>query len=124
MKPSRGGGGVRKWWRIGLLIASFVAAAAAATAGAAPVDVATGGSSPWGPSVEAHPLWWAAVGTLSVAGSGLVVRWMQRLQDQWLAELVPVSRRPESWVVNRPTEVRRVVKALCRRVRTTEGTTV
>ena len=100
---------LRRWWRIGLLTAASVAAAAAATVLATAVNVATGGSSPWWPAVEAQPLWWA---TAAAAGAGLLTWWAQQLADRGLAELVPVALRPEPWVVDRPAEVGTVAAKL------------
>lgn len=114
---------VRRWWRIGLVVVAFVASAAAATIAGVALNVATGGSSPWLPAVQAHPLWWTVAGSLASAGTGVSGWWVQRLADRGLARLVPAERRPESWVVDRPDEVGRVVTALCVRRRSTVGIT-
>jgi WD40 repeat protein len=105
------------------MVAAGLLAAVAGTVLAVAVNVATGGSSPWLPAVEAHPLWWSAGATVAVAGLGVLVWWAQRLVDQRLSELVPVEQRPESWVVDRPAEVSQVVVALCRRAGATAGIT-
>ncbi|SCL41362.1 hypothetical protein GA0074692_6278 [Micromonospora pallida] len=69
----------RQWRRIGLLVVAFSAAAAAVTMTSLAVNVATGGSSPWFPALEARPLWWVAGMTTASAGAGLLGWWAQRL---------------------------------------------
>ncbi len=48
---------VRWSWRFALLALAGVLAAAAGTVLAVAVSVATGGTAPWFPAVERHPLW-------------------------------------------------------------------
>jgi WD40 repeat protein len=109
-------------WRWMFVVASVLAAACAATFVAVAVNVATGGTAPWFPAVERHPLGWAAAGTALVALAGLVGTWTQRRIDGPLA-VVPAEQRPESWIVERPLEVDQIVDALRRRGSRTVGVT-
>ncbi|WP_433796836.1 NB-ARC domain-containing protein [Actinoplanes sp. CA-252034] len=109
-------------WRWVLVVASTLAAACAATLVAVAVNVATGGVAPWFPAVERQPLGWAVAGTALVAVAGLAGNWTQRRVDGPLA-VVPAEERPESWIVERPLEVDRIVDALCRRGSRTVGVT-
>jgi hypothetical protein len=95
-----------------MVVLAITLAAVAATVVAVAVNVATGGTSSWLPTVEAHPVWWVvgSTGFVAVAGSGVWVS--QRRWDRHLAELVPAPQRPEPWVVGRPVEVAQVVIAL------------
>jgi WD40 repeat protein len=68
-------------------------------------------------------LWWSVGGTLAVGGAGVLAWWAQRRADRVLAQLIPAERRRESWMIDRPVEVGRVVAALCRRGRSTVGIT-
>jgi WD40 repeat protein len=105
-------GGLVRWWRFLLLTVAGVLTAVAGTVLAVAVNVATGGTARGLPWIEGHPWWWSAGSTLAVAGAGLVVWWAQRMFEPRSAGLVPVVRRPESWVVDRPVEVDRIVGAL------------
>jgi WD40 repeat protein len=109
-----GGGGIVRRWRLILLGVAGVLAAAASTVLAIALNVATGGTARWFPTMERYPLWWTAGATLAVAGAGLLVWWTQRRYDQASAELKPAVRRLESWVVDRPAEVNQIVAALTR----------
>jgi WD40 repeat protein len=66
---------------------------------------------------------WLAGSVAAVAGSALFGLWTQRRYEQALAELVPAAQRPESWVVDRPAEVRKIVQAVTRRGVGTVGVT-
>ncbi|HEX4701981.1 MAG TPA: NB-ARC domain-containing protein [Pseudonocardiaceae bacterium] len=114
---------MRQVWRVAALVVAGLVAATAATVVAIAINVATGGSSPWLPPVQAHPLRWMVGATLAVAASGLLVWWVQHVVDQRLAALVPAEQRPESWVVDRPVDVSKVVAALRRRGHGTVGIT-
>ncbi|AGL17894.1 NB-ARC domain-containing protein [Actinoplanes sp. N902-109] len=109
-------------WRWMLVVASVLAAACSATLVAVAVNVATGGAAPWFPAVEHEPLWWAVAGTALVAVAGLAVTWTQHIVNRPLA-VVPAEQRPESWIVERPLEVDRIVAALHRRGNRTVGVT-
>jgi hypothetical protein len=101
-----------RWWRTGLVMLTIVVTAVAVTMVGVAVNVATGGTSPWLPSVEDHPLVWA-VGTTAFAAVAGWGEWTaQRMWDRRLADLVPDPQRPEAWVVGRSAEVRQVVAAL------------
>ena len=99
-------------WRLALVAVAGVLAAAAGTVLAVALNVATGGTARWFPTMERYPLWWTAGGTAGVAGAGLLVWWAQRRYDQGLAELVPAVQRPEPWVVDRPAELNKIIAAL------------
>ncbi|MEJ2855066.1 MULTISPECIES: NB-ARC domain-containing protein [unclassified Saccharothrix] len=114
---------LRRWWLVGRLAAVGLAAATAASFVAVAVNVATGGSGPWLPMVEAHPLRWMVAGTVAVALTGVTAWWVHRQVDGQWTEVVPVDQRPEPWVVDRPVEVGQVVSALSRRAGTTVGIT-
>ena len=79
------------------------------------INVATGGTAPWWPTMDSHPLRWTAGSIAAVVGAGLLMWWVQRHVDRRLAILVPAQERPQSWVVDRPAEVDRIVAALRRR---------
>ncbi|MEU7908539.1 NB-ARC domain-containing protein, partial [Actinoplanes sp. NPDC049118] len=100
----------------------MIAAASAATLVAVAVNVATGGSAPWFPAVEQRPLWWAGFGTAGTAVAGLAGSWAQRLIEHQLP-MVPAEQRPESWIIERPVEVDRIVEGLRRRGSRTVGVT-
>lgn len=87
------------------------------------VNVATGGSSPWLPMVESHPLRSTVVATLAVAMTSLLAWWTHRQADAQWSAVVPVAQRPEPWVVDRPVEVGQVVSALVSRAGATVGIT-
>jgi WD40 repeat protein len=99
-----------------------IAAASAATLVAVAVNVATGGSAPWLPAVERQPLWWAGAGTAVIAVAGLAGTWTQRLLDRQLP-VVPAEQRPESWIIERPVEVDRIVDGLRQHGSRTVGVT-
>ena len=98
--------------RLALVAVAVLTAAAAGTVLAVAVSAATGGTVSWFPPVEHDPLWWTAGSTAAVAVAGLLVWWGQRRYDVGLRELVPAVQRPEEWVVDRPTEVGRIVAAV------------
>ncbi|GAA2533920.1 NB-ARC domain-containing protein [Winogradskya humida] len=98
-----------RWW---LMTVGGLLTAAAATVGAVAVNVATGGTAPWFPSMEDHYLRWTAASVLLIAGAGLLYWWAERRYDDRLAALVPALQRPESWMVDRPGEVNDIVRAL------------
>ncbi len=109
-------------WRWVFLGLSAIAAASTAALVAVAVNVATGGSAPWFPAVERQPLWWAVAGTAAMAVAGLVGTWSQRLIDRQLP-VVPAEQRPESWIIERPSEVDQIVDGLRRRRGRTVGVT-
>ena len=112
-----------RWWRLVPLVLAGVVAAAAATVLAVAVNVATGGTAKWFPPVERHPLRWTAGATAAVAVAGLLVWAAQRWYERGLSVLVPAVQRPEPWVVDRPAEVDRIVRALRRSAGTVGITT-
>jgi hypothetical protein len=101
-------------WRLALLILAGVLTAVAGTVLAVAVNVATGGTARWFPTMERYALWWTAGATVNVAGAGLLVWHAQRWYERGLAELIPAVQRPERWVVDRPAEVNKIVAALRR----------
>ncbi|MEV1178566.1 NB-ARC domain-containing protein, partial [Nonomuraea sp. NPDC049784] len=101
-----------RWRRIVLALVVPLVVAGAGTLLTIASNVATGGSSPWFPAVERHPLWWTVGATAAVAGAAVLAGWSQRLADRELAALIPPVQRPERWVVDRPAEVGQIVRAL------------
>ncbi|MFE2754550.1 hypothetical protein ACFXGA_21380 [Actinosynnema sp. NPDC059335] len=76
-------------------MASYAVAAAATTLVSVSVNVATGGSRPWLPAIEARPLWWVGVGTAVVAIAGPAGWWAQaRAADAGDGWWGPADRRP------------------------------
>jgi len=110
-------------WRLALLALAGALAAAASTVLAVAVNVATGGTADWFPTMERHPLRWMAGATVAAACAGLLVWRVQRWYDRMIGELVPAVHRPESWVVDRPGELNQIVAALRRRRGGTVGIT-
>ncbi len=108
-------------WRLALVGAVGLLAAVAATVLAVALNAATGGTARWFPTMDRYPLWWTAGATVAVAGAGLVVWRVQGWYDRRVEELVPAVPPLESWVVDRPAEVNRIVSAL--RGGTTVGVT-
>ncbi|HXL87676.1 MAG TPA: NB-ARC domain-containing protein [Streptosporangiaceae bacterium] len=98
--------------RLVLLVLAGVLAAIVSAVMAVALNVATGGTARWFPTMERYPLWWTAGSTVAVAGAGLLVWWAQRRYDHTPAGLIPAVQRPEPWVVVRPSEVGKVVSAL------------
>ncbi|RGA04578.1 hypothetical protein DI270_012790 [Microbispora triticiradicis] len=101
-----------RWRRMVLVVAVPLVVAGAGTLLTIASNVATGGSSPWFPAIERHPLWWTVGATAAVAGVAVLAGWSQRLAERELAALIPPVQRPERWVVDRPAEVGRIVRAL------------
>ncbi|MEV0724315.1 NB-ARC domain-containing protein [Micromonospora purpureochromogenes] len=87
------------------------------------LNVATGDTAKWFPTMEQHYLRWLAGSVLMVAAPGLCVWWAQRRYEQALVALVPAAQRPESWMVDRPAELTAIVGALRRRCGGTVGIT-
>ena len=112
-----------RWWRLALLTVAGALAAAAGTVLAVAVNVATGGTARWFPTMERYPLRWTAGATAAVAGAGLLVWGVQRWYDRKMAELVPAAHPLGSWVVDRPGELDQIVAALRRRSGGTVGIT-
>src|ERR1700722_12760655 len=100
--------------RLALVIVAGLAVAAAGSAAAVAINVATGGTAPWVPGMDRYSLWWTAGSTILVAAAALLAWQAQRRYDQSLAELFPAAQQPESWWIRRPAEVDRVVTALLR----------
>ncbi|WLS43213.1 NB-ARC domain-containing protein [Micromonospora profundi] len=98
-----------------LVTTAGVLAAVAGTLLAISVNVATGGTARRLPAIEAHPWWWSIGMTLALAAAVLLGWWAQRRYEQALVSLVPAEQRPESWVVDRPVELDRIVRTLRRR---------
>ena len=122
--PERGG--AVRWWRLAVLAVAGVLAAVAGTMLAVVVNVVTGSQArwfPWYPGVERYPWWWTAGTTAAAAIASTLVWEAQRWYDRRLSDLVPAVQSPESWVVDRPGEVRQVVAALRRRGGGTVGIT-
>jgi WD40 repeat protein len=99
-------------YRLGLVAAAGLVAAVAATVLAVALNVATGGTARWFPTMEGYPLWWTVGATVAVAGAGLVMWRVQGWYDRGLTELIPAVQRPEPWVVDRPAEVNQIIAAL------------
>ena len=108
------GVGIVRGFQLALVAGAGVLAAAAGTVLAIAVNVATGGSARWFPTMERYPLWWTAGATVTVAGAGLLMYKVQRWYDSRLRELIPAVQQPEPWVVDRPAEVNQIVAALRR----------
>jgi hypothetical protein len=101
-------------WVLIVVVAVVVGAVAAALASVAS-NAATGSQVEWWPSMNDHYLQWLAGSIVGVAASGLLVWWAQRRFGQAFTELLPAMQRPEPWLVDRPSEVAAIVRALCRR---------
>jgi hypothetical protein len=102
----------QRWFGCVVAVLSLVVAVVTSVTAVA-INVATGGSSGWLPPVQAHPLWWAAGGTVVAGLAGAVLWWAQRaVSDRRQAALVPPEQRPEPWIVDRPGEVDQVVSIL------------
>jgi hypothetical protein len=69
-------------WRLALLTLAGALAAAASTVLAVAVNVATGGTADWFPTMERHPLRWMAGATVAVACVGLLVWRVQQWYDR------------------------------------------
>src|SRR5262245_45881372 len=95
-----------------MVLAALVMSAVAIAVSAVAINVSTGGSALWFPSMDEFYPWWLAGSILTMSGSALWVWWGQRRYEQALSGLVPVPQRNESWVVERPLEVDRVVRSL------------
>lgn len=95
------------WLRAGVLVVAALVAAAAATVVAISVNVATSGSGSWLLPVQAHPVLWMVVGTVVVAGSGLLVWWAQLWLTRALREreVERLSRSQPDRAVSGPHEV-------------------
>jgi WD40 repeat protein len=113
---------VRYRWLL-MVAGAGVLAAVAGTVLAVAVNVATGGTARWFPTMDRYPLQWSAGATAAVGFTALLVWGAQRRYDRRLAELVPAIQRPESWVVDRPGELNQVVRALRQRDAKTVGIT-
>ncbi|MEU4626330.1 NB-ARC domain-containing protein [Actinoplanes sp. NPDC023801] len=109
------GWSVRRVRLLVMVAAALVAAGAAAFASIA-ANAATGSPVSWWPgwlpSMNRNYLWWLAGSVAAVAAAGVLAWWAQRRYEDSLAELVPAYQRPESWVVDRPAEVRQIVSAV------------
>jgi hypothetical protein len=77
-----GGSEIVRSWRLALLTLAGALAAAASTVLAVAVNVATGGTADWFPTMERHPLRWMAGATVAVACVGLLVWRVQRWYDR------------------------------------------
>ncbi|BBH63407.1 hypothetical protein ACTI_00920 [Actinoplanes sp. OR16] len=86
------------------------------------INVATGGDAPWFPTMDDHPLRWAAASVPLVALGGWLIWWAQRGYESQRTALIPASQRPEPWMVDRPRELAAIIRAL-RRGSTTVGIT-
>ena len=105
-------------WRLALLVLAAVLAAASSTVLAVAVNVATGGTARWFPTMDRYPLWWAALAGVVAAGAAVSPVVPRRSKALASAEL-QVSEE----VVGRPTELNAVVAALVRRRPGTVGIT-
>jgi WD40 repeat protein len=114
---------VRGWRLIPVAVAAL-AAATAVTVVAVAVNALTGGTAGWYRMIERHPLWWTAGATAAAAVTALAAWRVQAWYERRSAELVPAMQQPEPWVVDRPTEVNRIVVALRRRGGGTVGVTI
>ncbi|MBM2622810.1 hypothetical protein JIG36_45650 [Actinoplanes sp. LDG1-06] len=107
---------MRRRLRAGLVVATVLTVLASAVAAVA-VNIATGSESPlWLPEfVRAHPVLLLAISTAMVIVVALMNWSWQRRYEEELDSTVPAAQMRESWVVDRPTEVDAVVRALRRR---------
>ena len=99
-------------WRVAAVAAAGLVAAVASTVLAVAVNAATSGTADWYRGVKRHPPWWTAGATAAVACAGLLLWAAQEWHDRALKELIPARERPERWMVDRPAEVDRIVRAL------------
>ncbi|GLW36049.1 hypothetical protein Areg01_89830, partial [Actinoplanes regularis] len=104
-----------------VMVTAALVVAGAAAFGSIAANAATGSPVTWWPgwlpSMNDNYLWWLAGSVAAVAGAGVLAWWAQRRYEDGLAELVPADQRPESWVVDRPAEVRQIVRAVLGRER-------
>jgi len=101
-----------RWWRLALVVLTAALAAVAATVLAVAVTVATGGGTArWFPTMDQHPLRWAAAATGAIAVAAVLGWAAQRWYERSLKAQVPAVHQPEPWVVNRPAEVDQIVSA-------------
>ena len=101
-----------RFGRPALVAGAVLLAAVAGTVLTVAANAATGGTVSWFPAVEHDPLWWTAGSTAGVAAAGLLVWHGQRWYDAGIRELIPAVQRPESWIVERPAEVAKIVAAV------------
>ena len=104
-----------RWRRLTLIVFAAVLAAVAATAVCVAVNMLSSSTAGWYRAMERHPLRWVIVatgdrrrcGAADVVGAAVVrpLAWRS-----WF----PQCSGPETWVVDRPAEVRQVVAALGR----------
>ena len=102
-------------WRLALVVMVAALAAVAGTVLAVAVNVATGGTARWFPTMGRHPVLWTAGATAAIFVAALLGWAAQRWYERGLKAQVPAVQRPESWVVDRPAEVDQIVSALRRR---------
>jgi hypothetical protein len=81
---------VRRWRLIVVVAAAIAAALATAVAGVA-LNVATGGTAKWFPTMEQHYLRWLGSSTAAVAICTLFGWWAQRWFERGLETLAPVA---------------------------------
>jgi hypothetical protein len=107
---------MRRRWRLVRVVAATLVAAAAAALASVAANAATGSTVTWWPSwlpsMNDNYLRWLAVSIAAVAGSALLVVRAQRRYDSAAVELAPVQQRLEAWIVARPAEVDRIVRAV------------
>ncbi|WP_231954898.1 NB-ARC domain-containing protein [Actinoplanes derwentensis] len=97
-----------------MIMTSVVMVLATALSGLA-INVATNSPAEWFPSMNDHPLPWLAGSLVAILIAGLALWWAQASYAASLLTTVPVTQRPESWVIDRPQELAAVVRALTRR---------
>jgi hypothetical protein len=90
-----------RWSRLALLTLAGALEAAAGTVLAVAVNVATGGTAKWFPTMDRHPLWWVAGATAAVACAGLLIWGAQR----WYGRLSPPDSAPPAATAEQPTSL-------------------
>jgi len=82
-------------WRLALLAVSGLLVAVLGAGLAVAINVATGGSAPWFPTMNRYPLPWTAGAAVAVAAAGLVSWWAQRWYESGSPGRESVRQRAE-----------------------------
>ncbi|MFC7534521.1 NB-ARC domain-containing protein [Actinoplanes sp. GCM10030250] len=110
---------------VSLVLLTFLTAVTAALAAIA-TNAATDMTTPWPWGLERvrnDPFAWTGGAVLAGFVASLAVWWVQHRAERQGAEVVLPIEHPESWVLDRPQEVDKVVAALWRRDDSTVGIT-